>query len=408
MTTTATQAYTVSAITRRIKEALESTMQGVWVEGEVSNYIHHSSGHRYLNLKDERATIKLTIWRSVGGYLKFEPENGQKVLAFGDVTVYEKGGNYQLNCRKLVPVGVGELELAFRQLHEKLEAEGLFTAERKQELPPFPQKIGVVTSPTGAAIRDIIQIARRRNNSVELIIYPAQVQGDGAEKTIAAGIEYFNSRQDIDIVITGRGGGSLEDLWPFNTELTVRAIAASKIPVISAVGHEVDTTLADLVADLRAPTPSAAAELAVWSKREMAERLDAYSRSQASQLEQMVSLARRELSSLLARPVFARPLDLIAQRQQYLDSLSRALQTAGKNSFEKSSNRLSLSLARLETLSPLNILARGYAVSRRLPKGSLIRSVKDVLPGDRMETVLADGRIKSFVEETKSDSADDR
>jgi len=383
-------------------------MQGVWVEGEVSNYIHHSSGHRYLNLKDERATIKLTIWRSVGGYLKFEPENGQKVLAFGDVTVYEKGGNYQLNCRKLVPVGVGELELAFRQLHEKLEAEGLFTAERKQELPPFPQKIGVVTSPTGAAIRDIIQIARRRNNSVELIIYPAQVQGDGAEKTIAAGIEYFNSRQDIDIVITGRGGGSLEDLWPFNTELTVRAIAASKIPVISAVGHEVDTTLADLVADLRAPTPSAAAELAVWSKREMAERLDAYSRSQASQLEQMVSLARRELSSLLARPVFARPLDLIAQRQQYLDSLSRALQTAGKNSFEKSSNRLSLSLARLETLSPLNILARGYAVSRRLPKGSLIRSVKDVLPGDRMETVLADGRIKSFVEETKSDSADDR
>ena len=401
--TTATQAYTVTAITRRIKEALESSMQGVWVEGEVSNYLHHSSGHRYLNLKDDRATIKLTIWRSAGNHLKFEPENGQKVLAFGDITVYEKGGSYQLNCRKLVPVGVGELELAFRQLHEKLQAEGLFADERKVAMPLFPQKIGVVTSPTGAAIRDIIQITRRRNNSVELVIYPAQVQGDGAEKTIAAGIEYFNNRDDIDIIITGRGGGSLEDLWPFNTELTVRAIAASNIPVISAVGHEVDTTLADLVADLRAPTPSAAAELAVWSKREMAERLSYFSQGQASLLDRLVKQARSELSALVSRPVFARPLDLVVQRQQYLDSVTRTLGTAGKNSFEKNRNRLSLVLARLETLSPLSILARGYAVSRKLPQGSVIRSVKDILPGDRMETVLADGRVKSFVEETKTD-----
>lgn len=400
---TATQAYTVTAITRRIKEALEDSLQGVWIEGEVSNYLHHGSGHRYLNLKDERATIKLTIWKSVGAYLKFEPENGQKVLAYGDITVYEKGGSYQLNCRKLVPVGVGELELAFRQLHEKLEAEGLFAAERKAAMPLFPQKIGIVTSPTGAAIRDIIQIARRRNNSVELIIYPAQVQGDGAEKTIAAGIEYFNSRKDIDIIITGRGGGSLEDLWPFNTEVTVRAIAASRIPVISAVGHEVDTTLADLVADLRAPTPSAAAELAVWSKREMAERLAYFSHRQASLLDRLVKAARSELSALMDRPVFARPLDLIVQRQQQLDSLTRALGSAGKNSFEKHKNRLSLSLARLESLSPLKILARGYAVSRKLPQGNLIRSVKDILPGDRMETVLADGRVKSFVEEVKTD-----
>ena len=399
----AAQAYTVTAITRRIKEALENSLQGVWIEGEVSNYLHHGSGHRYLNLKDERATIKLTIWRSVGSHLKFEPENGQKVLAYGDITVYEKGGSYQLNCRKLVPVGVGELELAFRQLHEKLQAEGLFANERKVEMPLFPQKIGVVTSPTGAAIRDIIQIASRRNDSVELIIYPAQVQGDGAEKTIAAGIEYFNSREDVDIIITGRGGGSLEDLWPFNTELTVRAIADSKIPVISAVGHEIDTTLADMVADLRAPTPSAAAELAVWSKREMADRLAYFSQRQASLLDQMVKAARSELSALVSRPVFVRPLDLITQHQQYLDSLSRELVTAGKNRFEKHRNRLSLSLARLENLSPLKILARGYAVSRKLPQGSLIRSVKDILPGDRMETILADGRVKSFVEEAKTD-----
>ena len=216
--TTLPQAYTVSAVTRIIKETLESTLQGVWVEGEVSNYLHHGSGHRYLNLKDDRAILKVTIWRSAGSHLKFEPENGQKVLAFGDINVYEKGGQYQLNCRKLVPVGIGELELAFRQLHEKLEAEGLFAEDRKVAMPPFARKIGIVTSPTGAAIRDIIQIARRRNRSVELVIYPAAVQGDGAENTIAAGIAYFNRRDDIDIIITGRGGGSLEDLWPFNSK----------------------------------------------------------------------------------------------------------------------------------------------------------------------------------------------
>ena len=405
--TTLPQAYTVSAVTRIIKETLESTLQGVWVEGEVSNYLHHGSGHRYLNLKDDRATLKVTIWRSAGSYLKFEPENGQKVLAFGDINVYEKGGQYQLNCRKLVPVGIGELELAFRQLHEKLEAEGLFAEDRKVAMPLFARKIGIVTSPTGAAIRDIIQIARRRNRSVELVIYPAAVQGDGAENTIAAGIAYFNTRDDIDIIITGRGGGSLEDLWPFNTEVTVRAIAASKIPVISAVGHEIDVTLADLVADLRAPTPSAAAELAVWSRREMVDQIDSHTRRQAGLLADLVKGARRELFSLLMRPVYARPLDLVNQRQQYLDNLRRTLTAAGKNRFEKHKNRLSLSLARLETLSPLKILARGYAVSRRLPKRSLIRSVRDILPGDRMETILSDGRIVSFVEEAKPDKEHD-
>ncbi|MCK4461137.1 MAG: exodeoxyribonuclease VII large subunit, partial [candidate division Zixibacteria bacterium] len=341
--------YTVSAVTRIIKETLESTLQGVWVEGEVSNYLHHGSGHRYLNLKDDRATLKVTIWRSAGSYLKFEPENGQKVLAFGDINVYEKGGQYQLNCRKLVPVGIGELELAFRQLHEKLEAEGLFAEDRKVAMPLFARKIGIVTSPTGAAIRDIIQIARRRNRSVELVIYPAAVQGDGAEQTIATGIAYFNTRDDIDIIITGRGGGSLEDLWPFNTEVTVRAIAASKIPVISAVGHEIDVTLSDLVADLRAPTPSAAAELAVWSRREMVDQIDSHTRRQAGLLADLVKGVRRELFSLLKRPVFARPLDLVNQRQQYLDNLRRTLSAAGKNRFEKHKNRLSLSLARLET-----------------------------------------------------------
>ncbi len=393
------QTYTVSQITRLIKTTLEQSYQDIWVEGEISNYHLHSSGHRYFNLKDEHAVIRVTIWRSIGAYLKFEPEDGQKVLAYGDISVYEKGGSYQLNCRKLVPVGVGELELAFRQLYEKLSAEGLFDEDRKKEIPPYVLKIGIVTSPTGATVRDIIQIAQRRNDSIELVIYPAQVQGDGAEHTIAAGIEYFNSRNDIDVIITGRGGGSLEDIWPFNTETVVRAIAVSRLPVISAVGHEVDVTLSDLVADLRAPTPSAAAELAVWSKGEFLEAIRANLIRQAGLLNSMVAGARQSLSALLSRPVFRRPYDIVLQRQQYLDGLARRLDTAGKNSFEKHRNRLSLSLSRLDTLSPLKILARGYSVSRKLPEGRLIKSVGDISPGDRMETILPDGHVVSSVED---------
>jgi len=390
--------YTVTAVTRMIKTALEESFVDIWVEGEISNYIHHSSGHRYLMLKDEKAVIKVTIWRSAGSYLKFEPENGQKVIAYGNISVYEKGGNYQLNCRKLLPVGVGELELAFRQLHEKLSKEGLFEPERKRSLPEYPQKIGVVTSPTGAAIRDIIQIARRRNKSVELIIYPAKVQGDGAEETIKAGIEYFNSRDDIDVIITGRGGGSLEDLWPFNTEPAVRAVAASIIPVVSAVGHEIDTTLTDMAADLRAPTPSAAAELIVWSRREVKGQIDALMAVQAGWLNNFVGQARLQLRSLMRRPVFARPLDFIRQRQQHLDSLVRLLSSAGKNSFEVLKNDLSLLLSRLDTLSPLNILKRGYSVSRKLADGSLLRKCGDIEPGEKMETILTDGRLVSSIE----------
>ncbi|MCK4632940.1 MAG: exodeoxyribonuclease VII large subunit [candidate division Zixibacteria bacterium] len=393
-----TQAYTVTAITRMIKSALEESFRSLWVEGEISNYLHHSSGHRYLNLKDEKAVLKVTIWRSVGQSLDFEPKNGQKVLAFGDINVYEKGGQYQLNCRRIVPVGVGALEIAFRQLREKLTEEGLFDDDRKQVLPNYPEIIGVVTSPTGAAIRDIIQIARRRNDSVKLIIYPAQVQGDGAEETIKAGIEYFNSRDDVDLIITGRGGGSLEDLWPFNTETTVRAIAASRIPIISGVGHEIDTTLADMVADRRAPTPSAAAELAVWSQEEFRQQVSTNLIRQANLLDGMTEIARDRLTGLLGRLPFARPFDLVRQRQQYQDNLIRLLVAAGKNSFEKHRNRLSLAVSRLDTLSPLKILDRGYSVSRKLPRKSLLKSIDQIASGEKMETILSDGRLVSSVE----------
>jgi len=392
------KAYTVTAISRMIKGVLEKSFNNIWIEGEISNYINHSSGHRYFSLKDDNAVIKVTVWRSVGSKLKFEPENGQKVLAFGDIAVWEKGGSYQLNCRKIVPVGVGELELAFRQLDEKLSAEGLFDPSRKQTIPNYINKLGIVTSPTGAAIRDIIQIAQRRNPSVEIIIYPAKVQGDGAEDTIAEGIKYFNTRDDIDVLIVGRGGGSLEDLWPFNTEVCVRAVAASKIPVISAVGHEIDISLSDKAADLRAPTPSAAAELGVWSQKDYLDQINANISRQTMIINSMTTKGRNDLTSILNRPVFKRPLESIYMRQQNIDQQTKMLLRAGKNHFEKYKNRLSLVISQLEAMSPLKVLGRGYSVSRRLPSHELVSSISQIHPGDRLETKLQDGTVVSFIE----------
>jgi exodeoxyribonuclease VII large subunit len=392
------KAYTVTAITRMIKTALEETFLDIWVEGEISGYLHHTSGHRYLTLKDENAVIKVVMWRAIGAYLKFEPKNGQKVRVRGDITVYEKGGNYQLSAKEILPVGIGPLELAFRQLYEKLSGEGLFEVERKKPIPQYPSRVGVVTSPTGAAIRDIINIARRRNDAVQLVVFPAQVQGDGAEKTIAAGIEYFNTRDDIDLIIVGRGGGSLEDLWPFNTEVTVRAIAASTIPVVSAVGHEIDTTLSDLAADLRAPTPSAAAELVIWSKAEFGEQLRGMLSSQASELQHLVDQARLELKALMSRSVYIRPLDRVQQQQQRLDDTIRLLMFGGKMRLAEYRNSLSLVLSRMDSLSPLKVLVRGYSVSRRLRDGLVLKSGTEIRVGEQLETILAEGRVVSTVD----------
>ncbi len=393
------QAYTVTAITRMIKGSLEEQFQGVWIEGEISGYLLHSSGHRYFSLKDENAVLKVTLWRSLGAFLKFEPKDGQKVLVYGDITVYEKGGSYQLNCKKVVPVGIGELELAFRQLYERLSQEGLFAQERKKLVPEYPTKIGIVTSPNGAAIRDIIQIAYRRNPGIELVIYPAKVQGDGAEKTIAEGIRYFNTRKDIDVIITGRGGGSLEDLWCFNTEEVVRAIVASKLPLVSAVGHEVDTTLSDLAADLRASTPSAAAEMIIWSRREYLDGISHYQKRQAMLLEQFGHRMRERLLSLIRRRVFTFPEEIFTQRQQFLDTLTRRLVSTGEMSLKLHQHRLAVSAARLDTLSPLKVMARGFSVTRSLPEKLLLKSVKTLHTGSRVETLLPDGTFTATIDE---------
>lgn len=392
------KAYSVTALTRMIKTNLEESFSNLWIEGEISDYHYHTrSGHRYLTLKDDNATIRVTMWRSVGQSLKFEPENGSKVLIQGSVSVYEKGGQYQLNAKKIVPVGIGELELAFRQLHEKLTAEGLFDIDRKKPIPGYAKKIGLVTSPSGAAVKDMIRTARRRNNSVELIIFPSVVQGDGAEDTIAAGIEYFNSRSDIDIIITGRGGGSLEDIWCFNTEKVVRAIDTSNIPIITGIGHEIDTTLADLAADLRASTPTAAAEQAVWSKDDFIDTVQDNIARQTALLQNLTGSAREYLSSLLSRPVFIKPLDIIRQRQQHLDDTVRLLSASGKKCFDLSKNNLSLIFSRLDALSPLKVLSRGYSVTNNQTEKKLVKTINDVSLNDELETLLTDGTIISKI-----------
>jgi len=393
--------FTVTAVTRLIKHTLEESFDSLWIEGEVSNYIHHSSGHRYLTLKDENAAIKVTLWRSMGQYLKFDPENGMKIRAYGDISVYEKSGQYQLNARKLLPAGVGELEVAFRQLHEKLSNEGLFDPALKKAIPEYPLTIGIVTSPTGAAIRDIIQIAQRRNDSVNLIIFPSKVQGKGAAESIKAGIEYFNSRDDIDIIITGRGGGSLEDLWAFNEEITVRAIAASQKPIVSAVGHEIDTTLSDLAADLRAPTPSAAAELVVWDKNEFLQSLESFVSRAVFELDRIVQSGRQRMEDLISRPVLQNPESGIHERMQYLDSLEKLLESSGKNRLEKAKNSISLLLSRLESLSPIATLKRGYSVLRKGRKGDVVRSVNDIVCDEELEAVLTDGFMAVMVKDIK-------
>ena len=264
MQATPEQVYTVTAVNRMARYTLEESFPMVWVEGEISNYHHHGSGHRYFSLKDDESQLRCAMWRSNATSLKFEPKDGLKVLAQGNLTIYEKGGAYQLSVRRLVPAGTGELELAFRQLQAKLSKEGLFDEARKRPLPPYPLKVGIVTSPTGAVIHDIIRVARRRNPKIDLILWPSEVQGDVAPGQLVAGIEAFNEYGDVDVIIIGRGGGSLEDLWAFNDERVVRAVAASDIPVISAVGHEVDVTLADFTADFSAATPSMAAEVVAW------------------------------------------------------------------------------------------------------------------------------------------------
>ncbi|MCK4426913.1 MAG: exodeoxyribonuclease VII large subunit [candidate division Zixibacteria bacterium] len=391
--------YTVTEITKEIKGILEESFPTIWVEGDISNYTLHSSGHRYFSLKDENAQIRCTLWRFRGERLGFEPEDGIKVIALGSISVYERNGQYQLDVIKLIPAGLGKLEVAFQRLKEKLFQEGLFDEEDKKPIPEFPETIGLVTSPTGAAIIDIIKIIHKRFPSVRIIVNPVRVQGEGAAEEIAQAIDEFNHFAKIDVMIVGRGGGSLEDLWAFNEEIVARAIYFSEIPVISAVGHQIDFAISDFVADLRAPTPSAAAQMVVKDKEELLKELRSNAQKLISYQTSVIEYLKQRLKAAQQSYGFRRPLDLISQRSQRVDEFVRQLLDRIKNYFEFKKNGLSLNEQKLEALSPLSVLKRGYAIVRKLPELEIIKDAGSLKKEDRLEVKFFKGKVESKVEQ---------
>lgn len=385
---------TVSQINNYVKKILDHNiiLNNVWIKGEISNFKHHYSGHLYITLKDEGAVLKAVMFRGSAQSLAFEPNDGMKVLARGRISVYEAGGSYQLYIEEMIPDGVGELYIAYEQLKKQLESEGLFSPEHKKPIPPFPDRVGVVTASTGAAVRDIINVITRRYPMAEIVLYPAQVQGSGAAESVVKAIEYFNATDGADTLIVGRGGGSIEDLWAFNEEITARAIYASKIPVISAVGHETDFTIADFVADLRAPTPSAAAEIAVPSAIELRNRIDTdknrISRNMAGRIE-----GNR---LLLERFKMRTPKDRIDDANLRIDSLIKSMDSSLKMKTMHLKRELSSAAAKLDALSPLQTLARGYSIPTT-EDGTVIRSAKEMKVGTEFTLRMKDGSADCIV-----------
>jgi len=394
-------ARTVSELTREIKDQLESHYPDVWVAGEISNCRPARSGHVYLTLKDEQSQISAVIWRSTASRLKFDLADGLEVVARGGVEVYLPRGQYQLVIKQLTPKGVGALELAFRQLQERLAAEGLFDADRKQPIPRFPRRIALVTSPTGAAVRDMLQVITRRWPAVEIVLLPVRVQGAGAAEEIARAIELVPGLPRVDVVIAGRGGGSLEDLWAFNEEIVARAIAGCPIPLVSAVGHEIDVSIADLVADVRALTPSEAGELVVPHRDEFMASLTAARTRLTGALQQRAQRARGLLVALASRPVLVRPHGRIRELAGRVDELQRRIDHAVRAETRSNRDRLGAAAAALQALSPLEVLGRGYSVTRTT-EGDVIRTVGQLEVGSRIMTTLADGQVTSQIETIKA------
>lgn len=383
--------FSITEITLRIKQTLEERFTGVTVEGEISNFKLHTSGHCYFTLKDEQAQLQAVIWRSRAAGLFFTPENGMKVVAKGTITVYPVRGVYQLDVVTLQPAGVGELQASFERLKRKLFDEGLFDERFKLPLPEYPTRIGIVTSATGAALQDMLNIFNRRAPYVDVLLAPVRVQGPGAGEDIAGAIRLFNEYREIDLLIVGRGGGSVEDLWAFNEEIVARAIAASEIPVVSAVGHEVDYTIADFVADRRAPTPSAAAEIAVKSRAELIENIANYSYTARKSIEATLSAHRERLRGHLRSYAFNLPADLLRQRSQRLDELGVSLvRLAGLRTASVRQSLESLR-KRLVNLDPARILERGFAIVYR--GGETVQTAAAVRRGDHLQIRFRDGRI---------------
>jgi exodeoxyribonuclease VII large subunit len=390
--------FSVAEITREIKLLLETTIPVVWVEGEISNLKFHSSGHLYFSLKDKDSQINCVMWRSRNIEPFFTPQDGMKVLALGKVTVYEKRGYYQFDIIKMRPAGIGELQFAFEQLKNKLKEEGLFNEEFKQPIPQYPESIGIVTSPTGAAIQDLINIMNRRFPGIEIILKPVNVQGEGAASEIAAAIDEFNEYGKVDVLIVGRGGGSLEDLWAFNEEIVARAIFRSKIPVISAVGHEIDFSISDFVADLRAPTPSAAAELAAPDWTELLNRIRQYQKTIFEISASLIQNQRDRLKSLVGSYSFLKTPDLVRQYQQRLDELIHSMQLTLEHRFNLQSQKLTSLFHRLQALAPESVLKRGYSICYRAEDNKIIRGASLLKVEDKIRVQFYKGRISGKVE----------
>ncbi|MBL8809011.1 MAG: exodeoxyribonuclease VII large subunit [Planctomycetaceae bacterium] len=394
----------VTELVTAFKEVVETALPPCIVEGEVSNCRKSPTGHWYLTLKDEQSEISATIWRSAAQRLRFEPKDGMKVLATGSLQVYATKGTCQFNIAKLMLQGVGELEMAFRQLRDKLAAEGLFEASRKRAIPKIPRRIALVTSPSGAAVRDMIQVITRRWPPANIVIVPVRVQGEGAAEEIARALKNVHRIPDVDVVITGRGGGSLEDLWCFNTEVVARAIAACKLPVISAVGHEIDVSIADLVADRRALTPSEAGEFVVPSASDLRDTLRHTADRLKSALQNRAERIRLRLAAIESRGVFQRPASLVEQRRQDCDMLCERAARAMRLMVERRKQAIGAVAASLQALSPLQVLARGYSLTQK-PNGQVIRTTDQVHVGDLMVTRLHSGVINAIVESVEPSDA---
>jgi exodeoxyribonuclease VII large subunit len=437
--------WTVRALVSAVRSHIEREYSDCWVEGEISNLRSPDSGHLYFTLKEESAQIPVVMFRSSAKLLRFRPENGMHVTVRGRITVYEEKGQLQISAEFMEPQGAGALQLAFEQLKTRLQAEGLFDEARKKPIPPLPRRIGVVTSPQGAALRDILNILARRHHSANVLIYPAQVQGEVAPAEVAAGIRYFNQAHSVEVIIIARGGGSVEDLAAFNDEALARAVVASEIPVISAIGHETDFTIVDFVADLRAPTPSAAAELVIRSRQEIEAQTEEMHRRLERAMRYRLLMARQELTERAQHGAFGRMMDGINRRQQRLDDFRFRMEKAERQLLERCHRRWEMasatvrhydarrrlaalrqqldahtdtlaSVARacllasralldrrtasLEALSPVSILNRGYALVFD-SDGGLLKDAGRVKPGDEVSARLASGRIRARVSATE-------
>ncbi|MCH2114172.1 MAG: exodeoxyribonuclease VII large subunit [Pirellulales bacterium] len=404
LTQTGEQVHSVSQITAQLKAVVEQEFPSVWVAGEISNFSRPQSGHCYFTLKDDAAQLRAVIWRASAARIQLDLHDGLEVICQGRLDVYPPRGSYQLVVDQLQPQGIGALEQAFRKLREKLSKEGIFAAARKQALPPFPRRIGVVTSPTGAAIRDFLEVMRRRWQGASVLVFPARVQGDRASTEIVEAVQQANRlAPSLDVLVLCRGGGSLEDLWAFNEEKVVRAIAASRLPTVSAVGHEIDVTLADLVADVRALTPSEAAERVIPSAHDVTELVGGLRIRLHTALSTRTTALASRLDAIASRPVLSRPLDAIHQRSRQLDEHAARLRGGVQLALRDQHSSLSTLGGKLETLSPLAVLGRGYSLTQDFSSGRLITAAQRLRRGQKIVTRFAQGTTVSTIDEVKKD-----